>query len=507
MKYYIFFAVCIVGIGGYFILEKYFFQDKITSSFYPSTVTNVTLSGVYECLPRKDGVVENEQSCSFGFKTDDGIHYAVNFGQSATAMQNFIQRKRIVAEGFVTLKETLNTDHWNIYDMKGIFTITRIIEPTVSLSGTTTVNSLPLETISLSKKNSSTEKGFSDAELLAMADNRYADGNVPLGDYKYVTSAPKKGYVYLCNVHKDNPGSAVIGPWMGNTTWNFLQKISIQGNVSWPNAIFSNIVSGASRVLSGNDLPINHTTGIFPVQSSDPAHAYDANPNTIKAQTLKQNLPVNPTYSDTPYCMGGEVGIMLSGVALFNAFDAGLRDAPAHELQDSCDGHPQGSGEYHYHSPSACFQDTSVKTVLGYAYDGFPITGSQVVKNKYLHTDNLDVCHGIVSDVVVDGNMKTTYHYVMTQDFPYSASCFRGKPVTTGPSAGMPGASQSAGGQQGGGQIGGSAPQGGTPPQEAINACSGKTDGSVCSFSTPQGIINGVCHTPPNSSLACVPGR
>jgi hypothetical protein len=277
------------------------------------------------------------------------------------------------------------------------------------------------------------QKILTQSDLLALADNTYADGNVPLGDDKYVTDAPKKGYIYLCNVRKDNPGSMVNGSWMHGTTWNFLEKISVSGAVSWPNALFSNIISAGMRVLSGNGLPLNHTTGVFPVASSDPASKIDKNPNTISAQTMKQSIPADPTYSDTPYCMGGEVGIMLSGVPLFNGFDAGLRDAAAHELQDSCDGHPQGSGQYHYHSLSACFKDTSVSTVLGYAYDGFPITGPLVAQNKYLTTEDLDVCHGITSEIVVDGVRKASYHYVMTQDFPYSASCFRGKSYMTRP--------------------------------------------------------------------------
>ena len=118
------------------------------------------------------------------------------------------------------------------------------------------------------------------------------------------------------------------------STWNFLTKVIVDGAVSWPNAAFSIAVSGAYRVLSGNDLPVGYTTGVFPVAASDDAHAYDPNPNSIAAQTLKQSLPANPVYSDTPYCMGGEVGIMSDGVALFNAFDAGLRDAPARFVQD-----------------------------------------------------------------------------------------------------------------------------------------------------------------------------
>jgi hypothetical protein len=185
---------------------------------------------------------------------------------------------------------------------------------------------------------------------------------------------------------------------------------------------------------------------------------------------------------------------MLSGVPLFNGFDADLRDAAAHEVQDSCSGHPQEKGEYHYHSLSSCFTDVSVKTVLGYALDGFPITGPQAAQGRYLTTEDLDECHGITSTITEDGKSVTTYHYVMTKDFPYSASCFRGTPITTHPSAGTQAGAQT--GQQGPG----------TPPQEAITACQNKTSGASCSFAAPDGQKSGICRMPPQSpALACVP--
>ncbi len=364
---------------------------------------------------------------------------------------------------------------------------------------------------------------LSQKQLLALADNMYQDGAVPLGDYKYSTTVAKKGSVFLCNARKDNPGSSVNGPWIDGRTWNYKEKIAISGAVSWPTAKFTNTVSGSTRTLVTNALPISHTTGVFPVAKSDPAAMYDPNPNTISAQSITQKVPSNPVYSETPYCMGGEVGIMLTGVPLFNAFDAGLRDAPAHELQDSCDGHPQGSGEYHYHGISSCMKNEGVDTVLGYAYDGFPITGAKVAEGKYLTTDDLDECHGITSDVIIDGKKKSTYHYVMTVDFPYSASCFRAKPVTTGPSGGamQQGAKQNQTGVQGSTVVPTNTPgqqpgvqgqgmqQGGTPPREAITACANLDKGSVCSFTGGRGeTVSGMCDTPPGSqSLACVPAR
>ncbi len=274
--------------------------------------------------------------------------------------------------------------------------------------------------------------------------DKYANGILPVGDGKYVTDAPKKGYVYLCKanfVPEGQAGAQKRGPWFvnNNTQWDINKKARVKGSVDWEQKV-SQKIEGGKRVITTNNLP-DHQTGEFPVASNDPAHAYDSNPNTIKEQQLTYNLNAGPGMSNTPNCMEGEAGVMLTGVALFNAFDAGGRDAGAWEVQDNCDGHPQESGEYHYHTLSRCIKDVSVQTVIGYALDGFPITGPKVEEGSILTTDDLDACHGIASQIILDGVKTTAYHYVMTQDFPYSVSCFQSKPTTApgqhGPQAGQ----------------------------------------------------------------------
>jgi hypothetical protein len=264
--------------------------------------------------------------------------------------------------------------------------------------------------------------------------DKYADGILPVGDNKYDKSSAKVGSVYVCgqyaqNFANDKGGAGNRGPWFinNNTQYDSTKKLHVNGKVVWKN-VMSNTVSGDTRTISTNGLPI-HTTGIFPIASGDPAYKYDRNPNSIKTQPLTYALPASPTYNSTPNCLGGEVGVMLTGIPIFNGFDAGGRDAGAWEVQDGCGGHPQISGEYHYHTLSSCITDISVKTVIGYALDGFPITGPQVAKSNILTTSDLDECHGITSEIVIDGKTVTSYHYVMTQDFPYSASCFRSKAV------------------------------------------------------------------------------
>jgi hypothetical protein len=283
--------------------------------------------------------------------------------------------------------------------------------------------------------------------------NKYANGVLPVGDGNYVTDTAKKGSVYLCRAPQGQAGGAGSrGPWFtnNNTEYDINKKIAVEGNVSW-DASYSEKTSGGNRVITTNDLPRDHTTGVFPVQPSDPAYQYDRNPNQIAAQSLTYTLSAEPTVQSQPACLGGEVGVMLTGVALFDAFDAGGRDAGAWEVQDGCNGHPQISSEYHYHTLSSCIQDTNVDTVIGFALDGFPITGPKVGDNNILTTSDLDECHGITSTITLDGKQVETYHYVMTQDFPYSASCFRatatqppgqaaGPPSQpSGPPAGPPG--------------------------------------------------------------------
>ena len=59
----------------------------------------------------------------------------------------------------------------------------------------------------------------------------------------------------------------------------------------------------------------------------------------------------------------GVIGYMLTGIPLFNGFDAEGRDAVATEIQDTCSGHPDQNGKYHYHGYS---EDVStIQSVVG----------------------------------------------------------------------------------------------------------------------------------------------
>lgn len=252
-----------------------------------------------------------------------------------------------------------------------------------------------------------------------------------LGDGKYTSSGGKKGYIYVCedNFNKNGGGAGKDGPWIDGDSWDPTKKPSVQGNVNWPNAKITITKDGTKRTFTTNDLPTTHNTGTYPIVSSDPAHEYDANPNKISAQQYSFSLTLNPTTGTKPQCVRGTVGIMLTGVLLFDGLDAEGRDAPAHELQDACDGHPEKTGSYHYHALSDCISDGKSNKLIGYAWDGFGIYGSFDSNGKELMTDDLDECHGTTSDVEWEGKKVSMYHYVMTKDYPYSVGCFKGSSV------------------------------------------------------------------------------
>jgi hypothetical protein len=251
---------------------------------------------------------------------------------------------------------------------------------------------------------------------------------LPLGDGK-ISTEPKAGYIWACRIDKDAGGAFRDGPWIdkANGTYDFTAKPSVQGSVTWPHS-FKMSVEGDQRIFVWNDLP-DHPTGTFPIAPSDSAFQYDRNPNAIAEQKLRVAIAASPVAAPQPTCAPGAVGILLTGAVLFNALDAPGRDAVAHEIQDSCQGHPQASGMYHYHSLTSCIDDgpkDGPSQLIGYALDGFGIYGPRGADGKELTSADLDACHGITSTVMWEGKETEIYHYVATRDFPHTVGCMRG---------------------------------------------------------------------------------
>jgi hypothetical protein len=217
-------------------------------------------------------------------------------------------------------------------------------------------------------------------------------------------------------------------------------------NVTVP-AVYSKIYGASSITSDGtyitiktNGLP-DHVSAYYPTSNA----LYDnfsgttfngltfrRNPNTIAFQNLTFKIPVNPqvaaTHAETPL---GPIGVALNGVPFFNQY-AAMRSPLTNEAQgfDRYWGHPQQSGQYHYHVEPIYL--TTVKetksSLLGFLLDGFPVYGPEENGAAISNTD-LDSYHGHTG--VTADYPSGIYHYHITAADPYiNGSGFYGTPGT-----------------------------------------------------------------------------
>lgn len=276
------------------------------------------------------------------------------------------------------------------------------------------------------------------AFALSQAGPAQARDALPLGDGR-IAKSPRIGHVFSCQqrFNANAPGAQKAGDWIAGDRWFPSRKPTVGGAVSWASARVEIHRDGEWRVVSANNLP-THKTGKFPISRNDDAYRYDRNPNPIKAQKVLLRLPVEPELAGQPSCVPmGMIGVAVTGAAIYNALDARGKDAPAHEIQDACAGHPERSGQYHYHDLSDCLPDKRAQPgghsdILGYALDGFAIFGRYGESGRVVTNADLDTCHGHAHAAEWDGEKREIYHYHFTAEYPYTIGCFRGKPVVAG---------------------------------------------------------------------------
>jgi hypothetical protein len=272
----------------------------------------------------------------------------------------------------------------------------------------------------------------------AAATNEPNFASLPLGDSKVSTTGSGQGIIYLCRRQGGGAMAPTAGPWINTAagTYSLTAKPTVDGSNQWPNASFKAKVKKAVLKLIGNGLPTDHGTGNFPIRPTDDAYQYDRNPGTVSAHSLFYKLTAKPKRLAAPQCIGGMVGVARNGVPIFNALDATNHDAVAYEIQDACSGHPQQQGHYHYHGLPACIShgiESRHSTLIGWAFDGFPIYGPIGNKGRYMRLSDLDECHGHTHRIKYQGEAQKLFHYHATHEFPYTVGCYRGTPAAVGP--------------------------------------------------------------------------
>ena len=153
-------------------------------------------------------------------------------------------------------------------------------------------------------------------------------------------------------------------------------------------------------------------------------------PNTIASQNLTLRVPIVPTAatpSDTPL---GPIGMAVNGVAIFNQYAAGRSPLGAEILSfDRYNGHPQQTGQYHYHvEPLWLTSNNGASALIGVLLDGFPVYGPRDTGGSA--PSGLDSCNGhthATPDVPLG-----IYHYHVTAAPPYISGCYKGAPGSLG---------------------------------------------------------------------------
>lgn len=250
---------------------------------------------------------------------------------------------------------------------------------------------------------------------------------LPLGTGKS-TASPTRGLLYRCGGTPHGGPPVRNPPWVDQSagTWNAHAKRAVRGNVKWQ-ASFTAKHVGSHEVLKGNGLP--KRSGTFPVQSSDPAYAYNPDPDPVTKHTVKVTLPYNPKKRASASCEHAVVGVAIDGIPILDGFDAGGNDAAGVETQDTCHGHPNKNAGYHYHALSPCILTSRARThatLVGWALDGFGIYAEYDKHKRLLTNSSLDACHGRTSKVPWHGKNVRIYHYDATWEFPYTVGCYRG---------------------------------------------------------------------------------
>ena len=186
-------------------------------------------------------------------------------------------------------------------------------------------------------------------------------------------------------------------------------------------------------------------------------------PNPLLETNREYRFPLRPKLAEmpTPIPLLGTVGVATNGIPFFGPNEGGVPypgfgDPIYNSIMDACMGHT--AREYHYHALVEACLAADIKPgepspVLAYAADGFAVYGpygcadqecSKVVKFKSSWkklrdpeidawdafryesrqgAEYLDRCNGHGGD-----DHGGTYHYHVTESWPYILGCFSGTP-------------------------------------------------------------------------------
>lgn len=249
-----------------------------------------------------------------------------------------------------------------------------------------------------------------------------------------------------------------------------------------PDAAFACTANGPKRIIQCDGIPA-HATGMFPNPGC---------PIPIRPQRHHYEMPLAPVAAAAFTPIGwSEVGVAITGVPFdpagpywegdaasgwrFEVMSAVARPKLGLDLQNA---HVQPSGAYHYHGLPAALLELAaagrargVMTLVGFAADGFPIYGPFAAQGGAMvalrpsyrlrtgargggpggtfdgtFVEDYEYVEGLGDLDPANGRTAPTpefpdgtYHYVLTDTFPFVPRLFRGTPDRTFVHGGDPG--------------------------------------------------------------------
>jgi len=110
--------------AGFFGIHWYIYQEKQGDGSAGVVPYRGELSGEYACVPQNGKIPGENEECLLGLKTNAGEYYLIDFNLMSQTPPEMKKGDQVSANGMITPIEMLSTDHWQSYELKGIFSVT-----------------------------------------------------------------------------------------------------------------------------------------------------------------------------------------------------------------------------------------------------------------------------------------------------------------------------------------------------------------------------------------------
>lgn len=126
----IFGTIAALLIVGFFILNRYIYNQKQAQGAEDLSPYRGMLTGEYVCLPPAGESNPETPDCVSALKTEQDEYYVIDFNLMSQDRPDLKEGDRFTASGVITPIQNLSTDHWQQYpiEIEGIFSITDSVQ-------------------------------------------------------------------------------------------------------------------------------------------------------------------------------------------------------------------------------------------------------------------------------------------------------------------------------------------------------------------------------------------